>query len=349
MHHPSREPIPRPPLSEIVQGWNITGDPSWLLDFAIAGFPKTGTSTLMHHLRNHPEISMFPDERCEVSANQHAKLMADLYQKLPPSNATNTYRRILKCPSQFENTLLAMPNYKKFFPHTHFIAGIRHPVTWFESFYNFRVHNYLDMPPPETLVGPQGCASPKAKNVCTFRASFHIFLANLGKTPLQTRDELDLLIPPNLKRKKSGKLNVVPTDRHIFLYETRQLADDHSPSAAHRAETMRRDLQQFLGLSQPIAPFIWFKPGKNRTQAELTHIRQKQIDICDPHHALVRESLMEIAVNASRWIRQYFIQSPDVMVSSRPYFEELLQQWKIDPCIERLATKHHPETTEKTD
>lgn len=126
----NREPIPRPPLKHIVQGWNITGDASWLLQFSVIGFPKCGTSTLMFHLRDHPEIHMFPDERCELSSNQHARLMEDLYNEFPASTTKNRYIRGIKCPLDLENTMLSLPNYKKFFPKTDFLVGIRHPVLW---------------------------------------------------------------------------------------------------------------------------------------------------------------------------------------------------------------------------
>jgi hypothetical protein len=65
------EPIPRPPLHTIVhKEWNITGDASWLLNYAIVGFPKCGTSTLMFHLQNHSQVQMFGDERCDVAYDQ---------------------------------------------------------------------------------------------------------------------------------------------------------------------------------------------------------------------------------------------------------------------------------------
>lgn len=124
------EPIPRPPLSSIVHGWNITGDASWLLQFSVIAFPKCGTSTLMHHLRDHPEIHIFPHERCECSNNQHARLMKDLYNGFPASTATHRYIRGIKCPIDLENTILSLPNYKKFFPKTDFLVGVRHPVLW---------------------------------------------------------------------------------------------------------------------------------------------------------------------------------------------------------------------------
>jgi len=125
------EPIPRPPLSSIVQGWNITGDPSWLLQFSIVGFPKSGTSTLMFHLKDHPEIHIFKDERCELAYNQQVRLIEDMYRQFPPATANQRFVRGIKCPLDLENPRLSMKNYRKFFPKTDFIVGIRHPVLWY--------------------------------------------------------------------------------------------------------------------------------------------------------------------------------------------------------------------------
>lgn len=101
-----------------------------------SGFPKTGTSTLMFYLRNHSEsIFIFPDERCELAWNQHVPLLKDLYKEYQPKLLMG-----IKCPSNLEVDL-ALKNYNKFFPATKFIVGVRHPVHWFESFYNFRITN----------------------------------------------------------------------------------------------------------------------------------------------------------------------------------------------------------------
>lgn len=125
------EPIPRPPLKSIVQGWNITGDPSWLLQFSIVGFPKSGTSTLMFHLKDHPEIHIFKDERCELAYNQQARLIEDMYRHFPAATETQRFVRGIKCPLDLESPQLSMTNYRKFFPKTDFIVGIRHPVLWY--------------------------------------------------------------------------------------------------------------------------------------------------------------------------------------------------------------------------
>lgn len=128
-----REPKPRPPLQSIVQGWNVTGDPSWLLNLAIIGFPKTGTSTLMKYLDMAPQVQVFDEERCEMGYNQHVRLMESLYRDMPPGDVI----RGIKCPRDLEIPM-AIKNYHKFFPNTDFMVGVRHPILWFESFYNFR-------------------------------------------------------------------------------------------------------------------------------------------------------------------------------------------------------------------
>ena len=123
---PYREPHPRPPLESLVQEYNVTGDASWLLHFAIIGFPKCGTSTLMFHLQNHPEVQIFSDERCDMAFNKQARLIRDLYHEFPEGD----YARGLKCPMDVESTQLGMPNYLQYFPTTRFLIGIRHPVLW---------------------------------------------------------------------------------------------------------------------------------------------------------------------------------------------------------------------------
>jgi hypothetical protein len=115
----------RPPLDSILQGeWNITGDVSWLLHFAVIGHPKCATSTMMKLLGTHPEVSIFQDERCDLAYNQQAKLIRDSYLYLK----TNTTRGF-KCPALLESTQLGMRNAIRFFPKMKYIVGIRHPGT----------------------------------------------------------------------------------------------------------------------------------------------------------------------------------------------------------------------------
>jgi hypothetical protein len=51
---------------------------------------------------------------------------------------------------------------------------------------------------------------------------------------------------------------------------------------------------------------------------------------------------MDIAKPASEWIRTYFMQSPEVVVSSPEFFNELLLEWMEDPC-DKESDENDPE------
>lgn len=283
----------KPPLQRYIQGWNITRNVNWLLHFAIVGFPKTGTSTLMFYLRNHSQsIFMFPDERCELAWNQHVPLLKDIYKEYQPNLQMG-----IKCPTNLEVDL-ALKNYKKFFPATKFIVGLRHPVRWFESFYNFRITNgFYDIPPAEKLIGK---CRRRFKGVCTFRANF------------------------------SHHLQKIEPFRKVFLYDVGQLRDDDYS----RSSLFLRDFGAFLGLSQSLEePMIWVKPGKHPTSTEEKEmISSRQIDICEDKYYELRRVLMQQASFSASWILEKFVKNPKVTVSSGAYFSQILEKWHSDPC-----------------
>lgn len=309
------EPNPRPKLEEIVDGWNVVADPQWLINFAVSAFPKCGTSTLMHYFAENPEVHMHKDERCELGNNQHALLIKDMYNDFPAGD----FVRGIKCPREVENKL-ALKNYERLFPKTDMIVGIRHPVKWFESFYNHRIQNGFQMLNMSKLIG---ACTKNGYGICTNRAGFHVNLANLGKTR-QTNAERALM--PRWGQRFLEKYNL--TGR-VFLYEVDQLNDENET----RAQQFRKDLQKFLYLKNELPPMVWFKPGrKHLSEEELIKANAKKINICDPEHNILRKVLMSHAQNGSQWIRKYFLPSKGVYVSSPEHVVNLLEQWNIDPC-----------------
>jgi hypothetical protein len=302
----------------------------------------------MFHLRQHPEIAMGTDERCEMGANQHVPLIRNyLYPMKPAVSSTalhegaGGFRRGIKCPSDLENVQLAIPNYNQYFPRTKFIVGLRHPVLWFESFYNFRVHNEFPMPPPQELIGRCG---RRTFNVCTFRANFHLWLANAF---MYTRAHVDpqeqQYFSPKIRKamRNTTAFDVQTHRRPLFLYEIRQLNDTNTT----RDQLFRQELQSFLGIQQSIPPWIRFKPGRNRTAINEAKAQKgtetkrnerrgnaAKISICDTQYDGLRQALMISANNASHWIRDYFLHAPGVIVSSPDYFAQLLRDWEHDPC-----------------
>ncbi|CAB9528585.1 expressed unknown protein [Seminavis robusta] len=336
------EPIPRPPLESIVQGWNITGDASWLLNVAIIGFPKTGTTTLMKYLHKSRQVHIFDEERCEMTYNHHARLTESLYRDIPPGRTI----RGIKCPRDVESKW-ARQNYQTFFPKTDFMVGLRHPVLWFESFYNFKVDIGRPMKPAETLTGR---CYRQHQGVCTFRGNFHLFLANLGKTNILSNPAEMALIP----REYHKNVQPIPLQGRIFLWEVSQLQTDqellrnnnnHSSvflqqQYKHSNLQFRQDLQQFLRLDDPLPEMIKIKPGKQHPNNQIAQrVSANKIDICQPRYEELREILMRQSKLAATWIREYFLDAPGVYVSQKEHFSQvILKRWEQDPCDFRNTT-----------
>lgn len=246
----------------------------------------------MFYLRNHSKsIFMFSDERCELAWNQHVPLLKDLYKEYQP-----TLRMGIKCPTNLEVDL-ALSNYRKFFPETKFIVGLRHPVRWFESFYNFRITNGYDMPPAERLVGK---CKRRFQGVCTFRANF------------------------------SHHLDKIEPWRQTFLYDVSQLHDNDN----RRSSIFLKDLGQFLDLEESLQqPMIWVKPGQRPTSQQEREAKvSRYIDICERKYSELRRVLMEQSTVSARWILDSFVKNSNVTVSSISYFSTILDTWHEDPC-----------------
>jgi hypothetical protein len=253
-------------------------------------------------------------ERCEMGNGHQADLIRKIYEELPEGD----YKRGIKCPRDLENDF-AVGNYAKFFPKTDFLVGMRHPVLWFQSFYNFRVYNNNPMPPAEELVG---VCKKYTRQVCTNRARFHQYLANLGKTALEG-DELQFF-------KQGGKeLRVYKHKGKLFLYHVEQLKDENPI----RQLALRTDLTEFLGIPEILPPLrIWTKPGKNLTQEQLANANSHRLDICHANHTWIRNYLINQAKGTAEWILNYLLKAKDVYVSSPDYFRAVLKAWEVDPC-----------------
>jgi len=170
----------------------------------------------------------------------------------------------------------------------------------------------------------RGCISG-SQGVCAWRANFHDFLSRLGKTPMSSTSEIQLL--------QLGLDPVKSKVGPVFLYEVSQLSESGYNGAVRSAQ-FRTDLKGFLGLQKEIPPFplidtsgrFDFLPPVKR------QVDRNKIDICQPEHAAIRAVLMEKATLASKWILEYFLQNDEVFVSSRDRFEMILESWKHDPC-----------------
>lgn len=306
-----------PPLDSLLgtgNYQNITGDVSYLLDFVIIGEAKCGTSTMMSWLGEHPEVHMYGGEMKHIARGNVQGAVTWFYKQY-----TSPYELIgYKNPTELGD-LRSHRLIRENFPQARLVVGLRHPVRWFESMYNYRIQNGYTLPDANKLKG--GCGRGMF-NTCTDRAWFHIKLSILGKTKMNTTDELE----PLKRRGKWTDTSYVPNP--IFLYEVDQLSDKN----ASRAELFRRNFHRYLGLNKTLAQVHHVKPGHavdNETQYK---INQKKIDICDNTYLPLRKHLLEIATKASYWIRTYFLEVDEIHVSSREHFEEIILGWSRDPC-----------------
>ena len=323
---PRPTPDPFPPLESLV---DLRGDDNdsvkpgadlrFLLDFSIVGFAKAGTSTISRYLRA-LGVSMLSEECCYLVVNKTAKLTRYLYQELPHDMSENRMPRGLKCPQDLSSDL-SLPNYERYFGQTKLIVGIRSPLSFFQSFYNFRAVNtpWKELLPTNKLA--KRCI-PGSLGICGWRASFVDFLFKLGKTPgtAQERELLEL----NLKRNNVGE---------IFLYDLNQLSDTNKT----RARQFRQDLASFLGLEgeMPPIPHVNTLGRFDYIDAWKKEAHKRKINICDDEHDYARRILQDKTIRTSKWIREYFLQSDEVFVSSRDYFTEILEGWMENPCLNR--------------
>lgn len=142
-----RDPAGRPTLESLVSRYNNTilnaSAVQFLLQIAIIGFGKCGTTSLMHWLGSHPEIDCLMQEVWVLMHGRPSELVRHLYLGLPPRTNETYIQRCYKCPGDIMQRHI-LDYYHTYWPETKLFIGIRHPYEWFKSLVRlgsvFRVH-----------------------------------------------------------------------------------------------------------------------------------------------------------------------------------------------------------------
>ena len=360
-----------------LQDLNFTNTSSDLLDFAIIGFPKCGTTFLRKTLLDPKDDSkiFWGNNDTEIHLLRQNKLEAFL--KLYEEDRSVKFQETLnafKCPDLLYSPL-ALNHLHKHFPTTNVIVSVRHPITWFESFYNYRIRKGYKMSPPESLVGKcpkyQDDGTIKAEEdvlywgdklsigtghgLCTDKARFHLALSRLGLTKVTSKNEKKLLlIPPtqdNQHKWASGPFG----NRKLFLFEIGQL----SIKNRNEADQFVTDLESFLETEHDgKSPHGGYQGGQRFSSlprlkehikkhnigkdAKVEEVTRNEIDICHRRYDTLRQELMTISKQASNWITNYLIKSPNVVVSNKETFLKLIKSWEQDPCTQLRLSKGLP-------
>jgi len=305
------------------------------LDFAVIGFPKTGTTFLLEQLEGHSQIQMSKGEFCQVhnvtsGAERVLSWLTDISNSSDTSTSGNTKYGI-KCPTIVRD-MSAIENLIKISDNTRLVVGVAHPVKWFENFYNYRVlEMYNNNVITEHVFGRMsGRSIPKPrellnstkhwKDVSTASARFDAYLKQLAKVPLD-ENERKTMFDERLWPKR-----IIPNPYKVFIYTVEQLHDENET----RQVQFQTDLQHHLGLS---SPFRDFNKASKANAVHNTVQYKEQIDICDPQYARIRKKLIQQGRITSEWIINRFIESDDVVVSDKDYFISTLRTWGNDPCL----------------
>lgn len=307
-----------------------------ILDFLIAGFPKCGTTSMEANLGYYAPMPISdictPVHQTVYYAYKNWPRQLDPAASTTSSNSTTPKLwRGSKCPRLLE-TNADIQGVSKHLPRTKLIVGLRHPIHWYQSFWNMLASRNLQnaVSPYDTLQPCKGaCAQgcPGRQIVCVPRAAFHIALARMGKTPLATEEREWL----------GGRWQpqaIVPNwniTNAIFLYDLDLLAHDELWDA----------LAQFLGAADTIRHDRHMGHHAKR-EARLGNraIAQREsamMQICDPQWDSLRVALLEVADEMAHWLLEYLWpvarERPDeVVVPLRAQFTELVKKYREDPC-----------------
>jgi hypothetical protein len=338
-----------PRLKRLVYRKRIVRNVDWMLDFAIIGFPKCGTSYLKQWLGSSPDVFLDDHEVDWMAQDKPYRLVEHLHQVISIYPAT---RIGIKFPGDIDS-MFSLHYYRQHFPRTKFIVLLRHPVWWFQSFYNFRYRNVhpgakikkperdrkkrrgnisnsnfhrLLYRTPEAMVGScflrndvdyscmpmvDSTCDPRKRGVCTNRAQFHHAISRLVLTNLTTKEEWELL--------DHHTMTLEPTLHPVLFIELDQMNA--------RDEEVRETLKDFLGV-QDLPPMPQYTPTYTKVQGE--------INICDDRYDDLRTLLVSHGHRASKWILEYLLRSPKAIVVSRQEFVDSLGLWKVDPCTNNI-------------
>ena len=124
------------------------------------------------------------------------------------------------------------------------------------------------------------------------------------------------------------------TRNPVFVVELSQLKDTDRA----RKNQLKQDLKDFLDLNADFSDEIPVKvPGKKWPEEVQAIKTSRKMNICEEQYVPLRDELMRLSRQTSKWILESFLKSDDVFFSSPEFFEEAMLKWNNDPCDARVT------------
>eukprot|EP00977_Amphora_coffeiformis_P021955 scaffold10095_cov163-Amphora_coffeaeformis.AAC.5 len=315
--------------------------PKQTIDFLVAGFPKCGTTSILFALEKHPQVIMDDKEYChiarplqqdDVNMNRLNRFLTDLITaktktapNLAATTSSSSFKLGIKCPEALKN-FKAIHRLSQHSPYSKWVVGLRHPILFVQSFYNYRVMEFhLGPKHGEEIPNLHQLWENRSmvwRDLSSESSRFDLQLMQLGKTSLNVTQLQGFW--------DRDMLAVKPNHFPIFLYTIDQIDDTN----LSRKRAFQNDLLQFLDLDTSLLPEEIGHANKNRATGKAGYA--ETINICSTAYADIRTTLLEHGAEAARWILDELLQSPDVHVSNAEHFRQSMQTWFRDPCHDGL-------------
>jgi hypothetical protein len=260
-------------------------------------------------LDSHPKLATLHGESYFNLNNQTDKLKKRLRYMLNQREKNGTTTVGYKHSHDLYHAATTARNFAHVFPTSPLIVSIRHPVHWFESYWNFRHNNNgknwtMPISPLQLVMQRRGDLRRGigTDHLHVGLGMFHHFLSQLGKTPQRngTR-EMELL---QYHMEPGEAEEIYPVERkvpnRVFVVLTEQLEDSSTNGQ------LRQDLQAFLRLDTPFEDIPHVRPETFYRPEELIK-KSKKEDICKPEYKELRGKLVEIGSIVSEWLMDYFL------------------------------------------
>lgn len=287
-------------------------------DFVVAGFPKSGTSTLAKAFNDHKETGISAYDECFVTSASLSE--SAVHDKLDEAVARVSGVKGFKCPNAIFN-YRTISRVEKHSPAAKFIVGVRHPIKMVESFYNGLVSEiYEDMLDEEIPSFDEVISSDMPWKGLSLDASrYELFLMQFAKTALTPKEMGELV------GHEGYDVAIRPNHFKVFLYSADQLEDDNK----RRSSDFRGELQNYLNLSAPIKAF----GHENVNHFVGSNGYAETINICDTNYRDLRKELVVQGKKTAKWLTEKFIESNEVTVANKDHLIQTLKSWGEDPCV----------------
>lgn len=296
-----------------------------ILDFAIAGYNKVAEdlSKVLSTLAPKPDGNV---------CTPLSKTVWYAYNSWPEQYGSSKEMRGTQCMTYMaaghENPI---KEFNEFLPKTKIFIGIKHPIIWFKDLYDqFHANNVIQKFTDEG--DPYGltklCTGRRCRHecfqgqiFCVHKSRFHLGLARLGKTAMDSEERLLLAAEDN-----DGGENL-PNDQiknPIFIFDERELGHDYfweSITEYLGVDEIEHDIESMVRLEHKM---------------EIENI--KSLDFCHEDYHDLRAQMMQYSHEMATWLQFHLIplaldaDRPDVEMANPKKFYQLAEHYKQDPC-----------------